>query len=162
MWVCRCVRARAVCALRPVGSWGVVPTRLTQPVSFLFVFAILARPCRRRRSLQTLRRVQKPTKWYAQVEKWSKRFLFWVEHFLVFFFSSSSSFSPLSLSLPSVAQDAAKIMAKDLVRTRRYVKRFIMMKAQIQAVSLKIQVLRMEGPAHTHTASCGAWGVCRH
>eukprot|EP01137_Pigoraptor_chileana_P019656 Opistho-2@80960 len=38
--------------------------------------------------------------------------------------------------------DAAKIMAKDLVRTRRYVKKFIMMKAQIQAVSLKIQTLR--------------------
>ncbi|KJE93428.1 chromatin modifying protein 2a, variant [Capsaspora owczarzaki ATCC 30864] len=33
-------------------------------------------------------------------------------------------------------------MAKDLVRTRRYVKKFIMMRAQIQAVSLKIQTLR--------------------
>ena len=31
-------------------------------------------------------------------------------------------------------------MAKDLVRTRRYVKKFIMMRANIQAVSLKIQV----------------------
>lgn len=31
-------------------------------------------------------------------------------------------------------------MAKDLVRTRRYVKKFIMMKANLQAVSLKIQV----------------------
>lgn len=29
-------------------------------------------------------------------------------------------------------------MAKDLVRTRRYVKKFIMMKANIQAVSLKV------------------------
>merc|ERR1719498_1860264 len=38
--------------------------------------------------------------------------------------------------------DAVKIMAKDLVRTRRYVKKFIMMKANIQAVSLKIQTLR--------------------
>ncbi|KAL3882332.1 hypothetical protein ACJMK2_028686 [Sinanodonta woodiana] len=38
--------------------------------------------------------------------------------------------------------DAVKIMAKDLVRTRRYVKKFILMKANIQAVSLKIQTLR--------------------
>jgi len=38
--------------------------------------------------------------------------------------------------------DAVKIMAKDLVRTRRYVKKFIMMRANIQAVSLKIQTLR--------------------
>ena len=39
-------------------------------------------------------------------------------------------------------QDAVKIMAKDLVRTRRYVKKFMLMKANIQAVSLKIQTLR--------------------
>jgi len=38
--------------------------------------------------------------------------------------------------------DAVKIMAKDLVRTRRYVKKFILMKANLQAVSLKIQTLR--------------------
>ncbi|XP_049614366.1 charged multivesicular body protein 2a isoform X1 [Syngnathus scovelli] len=38
--------------------------------------------------------------------------------------------------------DSVKIMAKDLVRTRRYVKKFIMMKANIQAVSLKIQTLK--------------------
>ncbi|XP_022112105.1 charged multivesicular body protein 2a-like [Acanthaster planci] len=38
--------------------------------------------------------------------------------------------------------DAVKVMAKDLVRTRRYVKKFIMMRANIQAVSLKIQTLR--------------------
>merc|ERR1719450_950735 len=37
---------------------------------------------------------------------------------------------------------AVKIMAKDLVRTRRYVKKFILMKANLQAVSLKIQTLR--------------------
>uniref|UniRef100_T1IQ20 Charged multivesicular body protein 2a n=2 Tax=Strigamia maritima TaxID=126957 RepID=T1IQ20_STRMM len=40
--------------------------------------------------------------------------------------------------------DAVKIMAKDLVRTRRYVKKFILMKANIQAVSLKIQTLRSQ------------------
>ncbi|CAG0914168.1 unnamed protein product [Notodromas monacha] len=38
--------------------------------------------------------------------------------------------------------DAVKVMALDLVRTRRYVKKFIMMRANIQAVSLKIQTLR--------------------
>lgn len=35
-------------------------------------------------------------------------------------------------------------MAKDLVRTRRYVKKFILMRANIQAVSLKIQTLRSQ------------------
>lgn len=40
--------------------------------------------------------------------------------------------------------DAVKIMAKDLVRTRRYVKKFILMRANIQAVSLKIQTLRSQ------------------
>merc|ERR1711972_687927 len=40
--------------------------------------------------------------------------------------------------------DAVKVMAKDLVRTRRYVKKFILMKANIQAVSLKIQTLKSQ------------------
>jgi len=40
--------------------------------------------------------------------------------------------------------DAVKVMAKDLVRTRRYVKKFIMMKANIQAVSLKITTLKSQ------------------
>lgn len=40
--------------------------------------------------------------------------------------------------------DAVKIMAKDLVRTRRYVQKFMLMKANIQAVSLKIQTLRSQ------------------
>lgn len=35
-------------------------------------------------------------------------------------------------------------MAKDLVRTRQYVKKFIMMKANIQAVSLKVQTLKSQ------------------
>eukprot|EP00126_Sphaerothecum_destruens_P007286 Sdes_comp19784_c0_seq2m11852 len=38
--------------------------------------------------------------------------------------------------------DATKIMAKDLVRTRNYVKKFHLMKTNIQAVSLRIQTLR--------------------
>ena len=33
-------------------------------------------------------------------------------------------------------------MAKDIVRTRRYIKKFILMRANIQAVSLKIQTLK--------------------
>lgn len=40
--------------------------------------------------------------------------------------------------------DAVKIMARDLVRQRRYVKKFMLMKANIQAVSLKIQTLRSQ------------------
>jgi len=40
--------------------------------------------------------------------------------------------------------DAVKIMAKDLVRTRRYVKKFMMMRANIQAVALKIQTLKSQ------------------
>ncbi|CAG8506436.1 6628_t:CDS:2, partial [Dentiscutata heterogama] len=37
---------------------------------------------------------------------------------------------------------ACKIMAKDLVRTRRYSQKFQSMKTQLQAVSLRIQTLR--------------------
>ena len=40
--------------------------------------------------------------------------------------------------------DAVKIMAKDLVRTRRQVKKFMLMRANIQAVSLKIQTLKSQ------------------
>lgn len=40
--------------------------------------------------------------------------------------------------------DSVKIMAKDLVRTRKYIKKFILMKANIQAVSLKVQTLRSQ------------------
>lgn len=35
-------------------------------------------------------------------------------------------------------------MAKDLVRTRRYVRKFMLMKANIQAVALKIQTLKSQ------------------
>ncbi|XP_059986915.1 charged multivesicular body protein 2a isoform X1 [Lagenorhynchus albirostris] len=38
--------------------------------------------------------------------------------------------------------DAVRIMARDLVRTRRYVRKFVLMRANIQAVSLKIQTLK--------------------
>ena len=52
--------------------------------------------------------------------------------------------------------DAVKIMAKDLVRTRRYVKKFMLMKANIQAVSLKIQTLKSQN------AMAQAMKVCVH
>ena len=39
-------------------------------------------------------------------------------------------------------QSAAKIQAKDLVRTRRYIQKFTQMKVQLQAVSLRMQALR--------------------
>jgi len=38
--------------------------------------------------------------------------------------------------------NACKVMAKDLVRTRRYVQKFYQMRTQLQAVSLRIQTLR--------------------
>ncbi|UYV64940.1 CHMP2A [Cordylochernes scorpioides] len=41
-------------------------------------------------------------------------------------------------------QEAVKIMALDLVRIRKQVKKFILMKANIQAVSLKIVTLRSQ------------------
>jgi charged multivesicular body protein 2A len=44
-------------------------------------------------------------------------------------------------------QDAAKIMTKDLVRTRRYARKFMLMRAQLQAVSLRIQVIDYAKPA---------------
>merc|ERR1719492_185828 len=40
--------------------------------------------------------------------------------------------------------DAVRIMAKDLVRTRKAIKKFMLMKANIQAVSLKIQTLKSQ------------------
>jgi len=40
--------------------------------------------------------------------------------------------------------DAVKIMAKDIVRTRAYCKKFMLMRANIQAVSLKIQTLKSQ------------------
>jgi len=40
--------------------------------------------------------------------------------------------------------DAVKIMAKDLVRTRHHIKKFMLMRANIQAVSMKVQTLRSQ------------------
>ena len=54
------------------------------------------------------------------------------------YWTHSSTYTPVYICF----QDAVKIMAKDLVRTRRYVKKFILMRANIQAVALKIQTLK--------------------
>uniref|UniRef100_A0A914I618 C3H1-type domain-containing protein n=1 Tax=Globodera rostochiensis TaxID=31243 RepID=A0A914I618_GLORO len=40
--------------------------------------------------------------------------------------------------------NSVRIMAKDLVRTRQYIKKFVMMRANIQAVSLKVQTLKSQ------------------
>ena len=40
------------------------------------------------------------------------------------------------------AQGSCKVMAKDLVRTRRYVSKFYSMRTQLQAISLRIQAMR--------------------
>jgi len=40
--------------------------------------------------------------------------------------------------------ESVRIMAKDLVRTRQYIKKFMIMKANIQAVSMKVQTLRSQ------------------
>lgn len=46
------------------------------------------------------------------------------------------------IQLTRVYQPACKVMAKDLVRTRRHIHKFYQMKTQLQAVSLRIQTLR--------------------
>lgn len=40
--------------------------------------------------------------------------------------------------------EAVKIMAKDLVRTRGFVKRFILMRANVQGIALKVQTLKSQ------------------
>jgi charged multivesicular body protein 2A len=40
--------------------------------------------------------------------------------------------------------EAVKIMAKDLVRTRNFIKKFILMRANIQAIALKVQTLKSQ------------------
>lgn len=51
-------------------------------------------------------------------------------------------------------------MAKDLVRTRRYVQKFYQMRTQLQAVSLRIQTLRSN--QQMADAMRGATRVCVH
>ncbi len=53
----------------------------------------------------------------------------------------SSGVDVLRNSAPST-QSAAKIQAKDLIRTRRYIQKFTQMRVQLQAVSLRMQALR--------------------
>ncbi|KIK83702.1 hypothetical protein PAXRUDRAFT_832037 [Paxillus rubicundulus Ve08.2h10] len=45
-------------------------------------------------------------------------------------------------SAKSGQMNACKVMAKDLVRTRRYIQKFYQMRTQLQAVGLRIQALR--------------------
>ncbi len=47
-----------------------------------------------------------------------------------------------AIRLGFALKDAVKVMAKDLVRTRQASKKFMLMKANIQAVSLKITTLK--------------------
>ena len=39
-------------------------------------------------------------------------------------------------------ENACKVMAKDLIRTRRYIHKFYQLRTQLQAVGLRIQTLR--------------------
>ena len=55
-------------------------------------------------------------------------------------------------------QNACKVMAKDLVRTRRYVQKFYQMRTQLQAVGLRIQTLRSN--QQMAEAMRGATRVC--
>ncbi|KAK0566046.1 ESCRT-III subunit protein did4 [Tilletia horrida] len=52
----------------------------------------------------------------------------------------------LIMDIKKAARDgqmsACKVMARDLVRTRRHVQKFVQMRTQLQAVSLRIQTLR--------------------
>ncbi len=52
---------------------------------------------------------------------------------------------------PPSPQAAVRIMAKDLVRTRAHVRKFYLMRANIQAISLKLQVCRL---AHCNMVIC--------
>ena len=54
--------------------------------------------------------------------------------------SSSQTASSLGLILSAGVQDSVKVLAKSLVRNRQYVTKMHHMKANLQAVSLKITV----------------------
>jgi division protein CdvB (Snf7/Vps24/ESCRT-III family) len=49
---------------------------------------------------------------------------------------------PVLCDSANLVQNACKILAKDLVRTRRYMQKFTQMRVQLQAVSLRMQTLR--------------------
>ena len=52
--------------------------------------------------------------------------------------------------------DAVRIMAKDLVRTRNFIKKFILMRANIQAIALKVQTLKSQAAmANAMKGGCG-------
>lgn len=66
-------------------------------------------------------------------------------------------------------QNACKILAKDLVRTRRYMQKFTQMRVQLQAVSLRMQTLRsneqmasaMKGATRVGSRGTGELCQCR-
>ena len=57
--------------------------------------------------------------------------------------------------------EAVKIMAKDLVRTRAFVKRFILMRANVQGIALKVQTLKSQAAmANAMKGVCVCVCVC--
>lgn len=72
----------------------------------------------------------------ADIKKMAKQGQMVLWRYIISIESIINKFRPL--------QDAVKIMAKDLVRTKRYVKKFMLMRANIQAVSLKLTTLKSQ------------------
>jgi charged multivesicular body protein 2A len=85
---------------------------------------------------------QQEKKIIADIKKMAKENQMVISLFLKCFNRLKGSL--LSLCWALCLQDAVKIMAKDLVRTRHHAKKFMLMRANIQAVSMKIQTLRSQ------------------
>lgn len=92
---------------------------------------------------ERVRMEQQEKKIIADIKKMAKDGQMVQLNIYIYIFCFLHMYVIIKISLITV-QDAVKIMAKDLVRTRRYVKKFMLMKANIQAVSLKIQTLRSQ------------------
>ena len=56
--------------------------------------------------------------------------------------------------------DAVRIMAKDLVRTRGFIKKFILMRANIQGIALKVQTLKSQAAMANAMKGYEATTVC--
>ena len=56
--------------------------------------------------------------------------------------------------------EAVKIMAKDLVRTRNFVKKFILMRANVQAIALKVQTLKSQAAMATAMKGLHTFYTC--
>ncbi|XP_041315367.1 charged multivesicular body protein 2a, partial [Pyrgilauda ruficollis] len=69
---------------------------------------------------------------------------------------TGSAVTSLFAEVPVRSRDAVRVLAKDLVRTRRYERKFIAMRANVQGVALRVQTLR------SHSAMASAMrGVTR-